>query len=315
MTAQRPALGTAGDQDWRGEFRFTPYQVGDPGRAANAPAYPDTEFWDCPDTVLDGFLLRGDGATPPMVLRAASVRGRAHRFYGKVRQDAYAFRADRRYAVLAIADGIGNAPLSHFAALVATRHGCYEILKQLATTPPSALNWTWVLRVLAAKVVTEGRRQLATPDLTEHDVAAQLAATVLFAVVGLEPVDGCHPVHLLAYGDSSAWILRGGQHWEPQQAVKNDGVDIASSATVALPNLPPHPPVPVHTTIAPADMLLLVSDGIGDPLGNGTGTVGAFLAQHWRRPPEPLAFAAQVDFARKSHDDDRTAVAIWPGVG
>lgn len=310
MTGQYPP---AGDPVWRGEFRFTPYQVGDPGRAASVASHPDQENWDVPDTVLDGYLVRGAPDVPPMTLRAASVRGRSHRFYGRARQDAYAVRCDQRYAVLAVADGVSSAPLSHYAANVVARHGCYEIRKLLATTTPEALNWSWLLRILAAKVVAEGRRQLGQPDLPDSEVAVHLAATVLFAVVELAPRDGYHPVHLLSHGDSSAWILRAGQHWEPQQPIKNEGADLASSATAALPYLPDNPPIPVHTVLAPADVLLLVTDGVGDPLGNGAGTVGGFLAENWRTPPEPLAFAAQVDFARKSHDDDRTAVALWPG--
>lgn len=298
---------------WRGEFRFTPYEVGDPGRAAHLPAYPDPEFWDHPDTVVDGVVLRGSGDVPPAAVRAASVRGRSHRFYGTVRQDAYAFRCDGRHAVLAVADGIGSAPLSHIAAMTVARWGTYEILRQLSATSPEALDWPGLLQVLAAKVVTEGRNRLGRPDLPGRAVAGHLAATGLFAVVGMAPVDGCHPVHLLAHGDSSAWVLRAGRHWEPLQAVKNDGADVASSATAALPYLPERPPEPVRTALAPADVLVLVTDGVGDPLGNGAGTVGGFLAEHWRCPPEPLAFAAQVDFARKSHDDDRTALALWPG--
>ena len=36
------------------------------------------------------------------------------------------------------------------------------------------------------------------------------------------------------------------------------------------------------------------------------------LAAWWARPPDPLTFAAQVGFARKTHVDDRTVVGIWP---
>jgi Protein phosphatase 2C len=275
-------------------------------------AFPDPEFWDIPDTVVDGLVLRGQG-NAAMELRAASVRGRSHRFYGKVRQDAYAFRCDGHHAVVAVADGLGSAPLSHVAAITVARWGAHEIITRLANVRPEALDWWAVLQSLSARVVTEGRAKLGQPELPGREVGNMLAATALFAVVGLAPVDGHHLVHLFAYGDSSAWVLRAGQHWEPMHAIKNHDTELASSATPALPYLPEHPPAPVRTALGPTDVLLLVSDGVGDPLGDGAGTVGGFLAEHWRRPPEPLAFAAQVDFARKSHDDDRTAVAMWPG--
>ena len=59
-------------------------------------------------------------------------------------------------------------------------------------------------------------------------------------------------------------------------------------------------------------VLVLMSDGVGDPLGAGTGEVGQTLAESWRKPPYILTFAAQVEFARRSFDDDRTVIAVWP---
>ena len=67
------------------------------------------------------------------------------------------------------------------------------------------------------------------------------------------------------------------------------------------------------TDFGPDDVLVLMTDGIGDPLRDGAGQVGRLPGGHVgdaRR--SPLEFAAQVDFTRKSHDDDRTAVAVWP---
>jgi hypothetical protein len=56
-----------------------------------------------------------------------------------------------------------------------------------------------------------------------------------------------------------------------------------------------------------------MTDGIGDPLAAGTGEVGRFLTGVWSTPPASgLEFAAHVGFARRSFDDDRTAVAFWP---
>src|SRR5262249_5283395 len=71
MPARQPSARAPA---WLGEFR--PFSVGDPGRAAGAPSYPDPKFWDRPDTVLDGVLLKAADGLPAMQLRAASVRGR-----------------------------------------------------------------------------------------------------------------------------------------------------------------------------------------------------------------------------------------------
>jgi hypothetical protein len=147
--------------------------------------------------------------------------------------------------------------------------------------------------------------------LSHLEAARELAATALFAVVDLSGTGGPLPVYLFAVGDSAAWILRGGQTWERQHRLKSEEDGVVTSSTAAVPLKRDGFDPPVVTRLDPGDVLVLMTDGIGDPLGDGTGSVGRFLARMWRQPPVPLAFAAQVDFARRSHDDDRTAVAIW----
>ena len=57
---------------------------------------------------------------------------------------------------------------------------------------------------------------------------------------------------------------------------------------------------------------MLMTAGIDKPLGGGRVEVAGFLAERWRRPPDPLAFMLDVQFERKTFDDDRTVVGIWP---
>lgn len=304
---------------WKGELTYVPYSVGDPGRAAAVPARPDPDTWDRRDTVLDGLVLPDEDGKIALALRAASTRGRSHRASGTVRQDAYGYRCtpDRRYLVATVADGVGSGRLSHFAAEVVARAGSHAIATQLETVHPNNLDWRAVLDGLAADIVGVARRRLraTVPDvdgMSVKDVSQYMAATALFAVVDLLPVDRQHYVHTLAVGDTAAWVLRDGSRWEPRQPVKNDGAAIASSSTNALPRVPSAVAPASPTRLGPTDALVLITDGIGDPLADGRGSVGAFLAEKWRQPPAALEFAAQVDFARKSHDDDRTAVVVWP---
>ena len=318
------ALRHRGDPDGRPRRRgwegcFEPFSVGDPGLAAHVASVPDRSEWDRRDTVVDGFTLRTAGDRPLLDLRAASVRGRSHRFGGKVRQDAYAYRItdDGSYLIVAVADGVSSGPLSHVAAEIVTRQGCIELADRLAKQRPRELDWTAVLTELANQIALRGRARVeATYEGVElktyQDLAAYLASTALFAVVTLDPSEAGLAVEILPYGDSSAWILREGRRWVTGQPVKNDHAEIATSKTKALPIPPQQALRAIGDFIRPGDALMLVSDGIGDPLGDGTGTVGAFLADAWAHPPEQLAFAAHVDFARKSHDDDRTAVVVWP---
>lgn len=300
---------------------FTPFSVGDPGCAAlTVKPAPDPESWDRRDTVLDGLTVKDPAGQPVLELRAASVRGLSHRYYGKVRQDEYAFlgSADGRFLVAAVADGMSVGKFSHHAAKLVTRHGCARLAEFLRGGLPPDIPWTEILQQLANLVLAKGR-ELLRPQLDEHEVDAlgprelanYLAATALFVVVDLG-TDGAElPAYVLALGDTSAWVLRAGSQWENQQPVTNAGAVIASG-TWAIPLVPTEVGPAVRTTIRPGDALLLMSDGVGDPLGDGTGAVGEFLGAVWSQPPAPLAFAAQVEFARKSFDDDRTAIVLWP---
>lgn len=308
-------------KEWSGGF--TPFSVGDPGRAAGmVRPIPDPTEWSMRDTVLDGVCVRDHADEPALELRAASVRGLSHRFAGTVRQDSYAYRCTRdgRYLVAAVSDGVSNSKLSHYAANLITQRGCDELAKLLEQQSPDQLAWVDLVHSLADQVVQLGRELLGdrtreASELTRVEVAGHLAATALFAVIAVRPGHGEIPVHLFAIGDSAAWVLRGGMTWEPQQTLKNEGNTIASSRVKAIPLLPAELDPPVATTLRPADVLVMMTDGIGDPLGDGSGSVGRFLAEVWTRPPAPLGFAAHVDFARRTHDDDRTALAIWPERG
>jgi hypothetical protein len=59
-------------------------------------------------------------------------------------------------------------------------------------------------------------------------------------------------------------------------------------------------------------VLLVGTDGFGDPLGDGDGKVGQLFAEHLKMPPPPRALAHLLDFSRETFDDDRTLLAIWP---
>lgn len=303
---------------WRGAVE--PYSVGDPGRAADRTVpLPDVEHWDRHDTIVDGITLTSD-RDRVAELRAASVRGLVHRHYGRVRQDEYGYRRtpDGRYLVMCVADGVSLGKHSHRAAVVAARRGTDKLASLLSTVAPGEINWPAFIGWVADQIVQVGRKHLQKLNVpgaeafTHREIADHLATTVLYAVVDLLADHQTHRVDLCAVGDTSAWVLRAGGAWEPLQPVKNEGAVMYSPSVSALPVSPPELSLPMHTTVHPGEALVLVSDGIGDALGAGTGEVGEFLAKVWRRPPSPLAFAAQAEFARKSFDDDRTAVAFWP---
>jgi len=296
--------------EWRGDF--TPYVVGDPGRAvsrvrpAYVPAHPHR-----PDSIIDGIVVNGPDGAPSATVRAASVRGLSHRHYARVRQDDYALRVtpDARYLVVCVADGVSSGELSHLAAWWAVHEGTDELRRLLARTRPDELPWPSFLAWVADLIVKQAGDHVEGVGSDPREVAGHMATALTYAVMELEGEE--RAVHLLTVGDTSGWILGRDGGWRPQQPVKNADVDIHSSAVSALPVLSATPR-PVRTSVAPGEALVLMTDGIGDPLGNGSGAVGRFLASSWAEPPADLEFAAQVGFARRSFDDDRTAVAIWP---
>ena len=60
-----------------------------------------------------------------------------------------------------------------------------------------------------------------------------------------------------------------------------------------------------------ANGLFFMTDGVGRPV-ESIAAVRETLAGWWATEPTVFEFAAQVEFARRSHMDDRTVVGIWP---
>jgi hypothetical protein len=141
----------------------------------------------------------------------------------------------------------------------------------------------------------------------------QLATTLVCAVI--EPTGpGALSAYLVGVGDSSAWLLlTSGRFVEllGAKAVSADGM--SSSAVAGLPRVPADV-TPVVVEITAGEVLVIGTDGIGDPLGSGEGGVGNLLREVLTAavPPSLIEFAHAVDFSRETFDDDRTLVAIWP---
>lgn len=274
---------------------------GDPGNSGPLlGSEPLTNGW--PDTLLDA--VEG----PLFAVRAATCRGRAHRYDNTPRQDAYFVKAGPGgEMVMAVADGVSERKLSHLAAQIASRHACEQVVGELtAGTPPGQLNWQQMASAVVERIVV--RAAAINDQVHDGHSASMLMATTLFVAVASPSPEGI-VVHGAFIGDSSGWILRSGA-WHPLNPVKNSGAVIASSQTKALPR---HAlMVPVAAKLGPGDAIVLMSDGVGDAIDDGTGTVARHLACLWESPPGIHAFGAAVDFQARSFDDDRTAVALWP---
>jgi hypothetical protein len=253
-----------------------------------------------PDTVADGW------STEELTVRLASVRGYAHRYAGLPRQDdaAVVHHPASGAVVFAVADGVSAAPLAHLGATAACRAAITAAV--VALDAGSAVDWPTVMEHAAWQVVEQAAAALhlerPDPRRAEEEMATTLVAGVV-QPAGVAAAD----LTVARVGDSSAWVLRDGRFralFEPKIAT------VAETAVAALPRVPS---LDMRGgVLAPGEVLLVGTDGFGDPLGDGAGAVGAHFAVRLARPRPPVAFAHDLDFSRETFDDDRTLLAIWP---
>jgi hypothetical protein len=259
-----------------------------------------------PDVVIDGW------STDLIIVRGVSQRGHLHRYNGAPRQDEFALHhlADGRVIAL-VADGVSGAPQSHIGASTAIKQAAEWLHSKLGD---DVANTDWLALLKSAAWALSERAQillgLDAPDPVRAE--QELATTLVCAVI--EPTDtGTLRAYLVGAGDSPAWLLSAGRFVEVLAGKTVSASGIASSAVVGLPRVPTEV-TPQVIDIASDDVLLIGTDGIGDPLGKGQGGVGDLFREVLTKPSVPslIEFAHAVDFSRETFDDDRTLVAVWP---
>ncbi|GHC73295.1 protein phosphatase 2C domain-containing protein [Streptomyces violaceochromogenes] len=301
--APEPGADRSAPDPRRGTNRYRRVVLGKPAAHVEPKPPPGDPYR--PDTLFDGW------STPELTVRLASVRGDQHRFDGRPRQDdvVVAWHEPSATVVFAVADGVSSAAQSHVGAALVCRTAVNDLLVQLGEDRQGP-NWTRVLQAARYQLlmrVARGRE----PDESDLAEATQTLATTLVAGTVAPAEGGGMHVTLVRAGDSSAWCLHQGR-FNPLLSDKNSGPgEITSNAVVALPRLSAHSR-PLSYTL-PADGVLLVgTDGFGDPLGDGSGMVGERFAELAVRPPESRGLAHLLDFSRETFDDDRTLLAVWP---
>ncbi|MFF7182649.1 protein phosphatase 2C domain-containing protein [Streptomyces sp. NPDC008121] len=272
-----------------------------------------------PDIVLDG------AAHGPLTVRAASVRGDSHRYLGEPRQDALGVSllgepGAAELLMLAVADGVGSARLSH----VGSNHAC---------------RWAaWILARYAEElhetlVTEDAERFAALADTAAEWIAARLTRTAERAAhepasyattlrVLLVPLDPAVRTRgFLAVGDGGTALLSDGR-WdltvtdpEPDPGAGAEDGEAAEAAvidtrTAALPLTGTAVTRLIGTR--PGDVLVLGTDGLSTPLA-GEQEMRDFLRTAWGggTVPDPADFLWQVQYRVKSYDDDRTAAVLW----
>jgi hypothetical protein len=144
--------------------------------------------------------------------------------------------------------------------------------------------------------------------------AAELSTTLVVALIAAS-VAGAE-VYLARVGDSSAFTLAGDE-WDelfPGRAEE----ELRGSVVGVLPlgSRGGGDAIETAAAVLPAGAaLVLLTDGVADPLRDGPGTVAPALAEVLRGGPSgaltPLALADAADFSRRGCQDDRTILAVW----
>lgn len=267
------------------------------------PTPPRVPGGMCPDVECDGW------STAEVTLRSASVRGERHRYYGQPRQDATCAVAHEGTGtvVFAVADGLSSATASAVGAAEACRAAVWAIHTQLDEGRPGH-DFPAAVRFAAESL----HRQAAAMSPREPDLSQveELVATTLVAGTARPGPEGIE-ISLFRVGDSSAWVLDLTRHrFHPLFGGKTEG-DVVATSVTALPRVPEQLEQRFGKLV-PGQVLLVGTDGFGDPLGDGDGQIGALFAEHLAAPPSPLWLAHLIDFSRETFDDDRTLLAIWP---
>lgn len=271
------------------------------------PAYRATPYR--PDTILDGW------STGAFTVRAASLRGHLHRYDGAPRQDdfALALRHDVDRLVVGVADGVSGAAQSHLGATTAVRYAT-QWLASGAAESAAEIDWKALVESTAWALIEQAAPILGEPTVDAVQAEQVFATTLVCAVVDADD-NGELTAHVVGVGDSGAWVLDDDGFTRIEGGKSELEGGLSSSAVSGLPRVPRQIDV-ATVTIRSGQVLLLGTDGFGDPLGGGQGDVGRLFAAVLRGDvPSITEFGHVLDFSRETFDDDRTLVAVWPGDG
>jgi hypothetical protein len=267
------------------------------------PSRPPAGSGRFPDTVVDGW------SSDRFDVRLASIRGYSHRFYGRPRQDAasVAFDEGTGSVVFAVADGVSSARCAERGAELAVRTAVNMIGIALRAGR-NGPDWSAVIESISLRLAAEARSPGGDGAAETGRAPADFATTLVAGYA--RPAVAGGVVTVVQFGDSSAWLLDGSGFTRLLGSKSDPGAAVIPSQVAALPAVP-ETVEPVTATLPDGSVLLVGTDGFGDPLGDGTGLVGGLFRSVLRTPPPPLGFAHALDFSRETFDDDRTLVAVW----
>ncbi len=274
---------------------LSPYRIGDPGRAAledraGSPGRHPGRAGFRPDIEASAAALAG------AQVRAATIRGVTGRAQARPRLDAFALGHRRageggQELVAVTCGGIDGCGRSEEAALLASQH--------LAGLAAAGVPWAEAFAA-ASKAISAHQAAAALAGRQADEADAGGMATAAAGLVARR--EGRDWIGEAAWaGACSLWHLSEARQW-----------------TLLSPGEDAPPPLPTpggdcrrRGLRITGGALFLMTLGLANPL-TWSEQVRTTLADWWSSPPDPFTFAAQANFARKSHLDDRTVIGIWP---
>lgn len=318
-----PASNSSRDRQGSRGVKPNPETLAPEGRPASSPYWPAPIVVGKPiasfepealtEASMPADIVAGGWSTSRLSVRYSSQRGAMHLFEGEPRQDSVkaAAHAGTQGLAVAVADGVGNAAYSHEGSRVACRVMTHCLLEWLEHGPDSN-SWNEILSRTSAAITQLAAKASGEPNVDMRYVESKYATTVTAGLVIPDSSSNSVSTHLVVVGDSYPWLLRGNGdiiNLALQSKESSDGV--FSSAVEPLPRVPSSPLV-VSQRLTSGDVLLIGSDGFGDPLGTGQGAVADHFRSTLQAPGGALEFAYNLAFSRELADDDRSLIAVWP---
>ncbi len=251
-----------------------------------------------------GAAYRAEGGSSPYFgVMAASVAGVSHRLAARCNEDAFAWHVlgEARLG-LAVADGVSSAGRGGEGAELAVAAATHWLACHEGEDGD-----------LCRGAVRSANERLLMARAPQAGAAPELCTTLTVAVAVRAPGGGW-TASLARVGDSTAFALRSGGRWEELFAcgagdgTSTDAIPSARADGVAVEVAPP-------VAMSSEEVLVLMTDGVANPLRDGPSTVAPALggltgaAAAGALSPAELLF--HLDFSRRGSHDDRTVVMVW----
>lgn len=292
------------------------YELGDPGTTFFQSCHiatQTTNYAQQHDICCDANVA-GD-----LEIMCASLRGSLHatKLMSSVRQDDYAFGVDAggRWLIAAVADGVSEAERAHELSSFMARQTVLVIGRSLTSCEGSHglddVSWNGLGCELLGIAQAYCRHMM--PQATDiREWTTQWATTLEFLVVALRPEGEGYPFASVSVaGDGAVYVLDPLKGWRSVKDAKRHGGTLVSNAVHALPANAMVPCVS-RGTLCENESLLLVTDGLGDVLADGSTPLGGLFQTKLPHCHSVIDYLKVVDTWAYQADDDRTAVLVRP---